>query len=252
MTPYILNRHVRSRTDYPVIMGLIRSGKPVYFIRYGDGEIAIMLNRRQNRIRKTGFKPAGDHSGWAFDPANPDYAWFGPELWKSFEWRNPRYVMGTPNPDTWTRSKTAPPPALVLNAYVFGDQWKDVFYNWGTYLAGRRVVMVSHRKAKFEHLPFRDAVVAHVPVPPDALRTTAALDAITARGAEFPKGYTWLFGAGPLAKVAVRRLAEAYPENSYIDVGSVLDPLLQLGVTRKQFRAEMAGHVHPTLGIIQP
>ncbi len=46
------------------------------------------------------------------------------------------------------------------------------------------------------------------------------------------KGELILFGAGPLAKVWIPMLMEAYPENIYLDIGSVLDKFLKGSTNR--------------------
>ena len=43
-----------------------------------------------------------------------------------------------------------------------------------------------------------------------------------------------LFGAGPLAKVWIPKLMEAYPENTYLDIGSVLDKFVK-GSTNRHY-----------------
>lgn len=46
------------------------------------------------------------------------------------------------------------------------------------------------------------------------------------------ENYIFLFAAGPLSNIAIHELYSEYPNNTYIDVGSTLNPFLDLDVAR--------------------
>ncbi len=252
MNDYILGGRKRSKDDYAPLMDRIRSGKPFYFPRFNDGERDIMRGRRQNRLHKPGWLHAGDHSGWRYYPGQEVYEKSRVALNAAWDWRHPNYVHGIGSHQLLAQAKE---DGITehYHATVFIDQFQDVYERWGEYFSDRKTVMVAHRKAVMDHLQFKDQIVQHIPTPPDILAHSDEMLAEVLSFAEtHQEGYMWLFCAGPWTNIAIHALAQKYPLNQFLDVGSVFDPIMGLGLTRGQLSRQLSGYKHESLGILVP
>lgn len=232
---------------YKLAMNRLRAKGPLYLTRFGDGEHAIMNNRPQNRMRKIGWKHKDDFSGWKFNTDDESHKHTQQLLHDAFNWRHQNHILAV-------YEKFKPllvdyPKSNISHFRIFIDQIVDVYDNWGNYFNEDKIIMVSHRKSNLNHLPFVRSVVKHIQTVPNILSHTNEILGECCKYANInPSGMTWFFCAGPFSCVAIHHLAKKYPNNKFIDAGSVFDPIMGLGATRGCFNKMLSDYKHPVLG----
>jgi len=214
----------------------LKDRRPFALARFGDGELRI-LNGQFNRYPE-----------FRYDPADPAYAFFRERLLESFRYQSESYYVGIPCPNcvgeesflAAKRNSRQPERQLTWatlfvnsNYSYFRDQVIEVF-------AERRVVIVCHGSAVLDALPF--PVERDFRVGTNAWRNDYHLaDAIADHIArEKVTGALFLFCAGPFSNILAHRLHTLSDQNTYLDVGSTLDPFLfgSRGLTRRYLRGE--------------
>jgi hypothetical protein len=104
-------------------------------------------------------------------------------------------------------------------------------------LAKRDIVLVGHTKSRPDGLPFE--VVRHFGVGPNAWindypRSLGALAGFIEQN--HIQNHVFLFAAGVLSNILICELHQQFPNNTYLDIGSVFDVELGLGTTRRYLK----------------
>jgi hypothetical protein len=210
--------------------------------RFGDGEMVILMGDHRRRFKNIiGIE-------YQYEPHDPTYAAAREAMLAAFRYRACDYYIGISCPHCvgdddfrWLVETSGQDEEHL----TFATLW---FYtNYRGYLARvvprfreYQVILVCNREASIEELPFAPAEVFRVgrnawrddlPVI-DALRRF--IDRQRLRDALF------LLCAGPFSGVIAHELHAFSPENSYVDIGSTLDPLFFPGEpTRRYLRSEV-------------
>jgi hypothetical protein len=213
----------------------LASGKNFSLARFGDGEMAVINGEAIDLLEKW----HGEHQ---YIPGSSQHETQRARLTASLLHQSKNYFVGI-----------ACPCCVGEQAFLKLKQqsqqresqltWANVFVNSNfprfqalttPLLAKRKTVLISHIKSQPTGLPF--LIERHFGVGPNAwLRDH---DRLLGELTNFIEQYTvhdhvFLFCAGVLSNILIFELHQRFPQNTYLDVGSVFDVELGLGATRK-------------------
>lgn len=192
------------------------------FVRFGDGELGVIDGVDQRRPE------------WSWAADNAQYHKLRQELIDSFQYTRPLYYIGiSPEMEAVVgRRRFASYQALsghktrnCLTANLFVNQNYILFRTqilplFNTY----EVSVVCQDSARIDRLPF--SVAAHFACHEDAWLHDAHIRHDLLEHASARNGCLYLFMVGPFSNILIHKLYKANPYNTYIDVGSPLDPFL--------------------------
>ena len=217
----------------------LRAREPFALARYGDGEMLVIQGEAIDLLAKAN----GEHR---YQPGDARSERQRVRLAASLTYQHPRYFVGIACPccvglthfqQLKTGSGQAESQLTWANLFVnanFDTFKRDTL---SALSALPPVVLVAHERAHTDTLPFD--VSCHIKTGANAWvddcdRVLEALQQELRDNGD--TGRTLLFCAGVLSNIAIAELHARYPENTYIDLGSVLDVELGLGQTRKYLR----------------
>jgi hypothetical protein len=219
--------------DLSRLIDAVREQRPFAFARFGDGEWMIVRNLALDYTQKA-------NGEFRFDPADPTDQVSRRALIDSFHYVAPGYLVGIGCPCCWGQDLLAPmrlacrqPESHITWANLWGNAnyprvREELIPLWGRY---DEVYLVCHRTADPTRLPFH--VTQSFPVGTNAWTEDFALtERIEALSRE-RDGALFLFCAGPFSNILAHRGHAANPRNTYLDLGSILDPWL---FARRQLR----------------
>ena len=208
------------------------------FVRFGDGEMIIIDGRGIDLFEKYN----GEHR---YIPGEPAHELQRERLRASLVYQHPQYFVGIACPCCVGKGNFF---TLKERSGQSEDQltWANLFVNSNyagfrehtvAALASRTINMVCHQKATTDGLPFpvkhRFNVGANSWVD-DYARTHDEISTYIRDNQV--RDEVFLFAAGVLSNILVHELFEKFPDNTYIDLGSVFDVDMGLGKTRKYLK----------------
>jgi hypothetical protein len=221
---------------------LLKAHTPFALARFGHAEMEMLQGRLMH-----GRAVAGGHE-YRYAPADPGNDIPRQRLWDSFTFSQPNYLVGincphcclTPGNEEsdfeWMRQNSGQPEDRLTFATVYfysnyAHYLRDVLPLYREY----RTVLVCHESGNVSTLPFEPIKVFRNGF--DAWRRNWPLvevvrDYITR---ERIRGGLFLFCAGALGCVLAHQLYAFCPENSYLDIGSSLDPYLFNGALTRRY-----------------
>jgi hypothetical protein len=220
--------------DFTKFLNKIKSGEHFSLSRWGDGELMILEGKHID-IRSKG------NGEFRYDPNLSDYVGVKSKLEISYCNRDDNYYIGIACPCCVGQEKYE-----YMKRKSKQDEehltWANIFVN-ANYrrtinelipeLNNHVVNLVVNKNSNIKGLPFKPNFVWYVGT--DAWNDDYSVvdkikDYIEMHGVI---NEIFLFAAGPLANILTYELWEyGSKENTYIDIGSILDPYLQLKLTR--------------------
>ncbi|MGH8510059.1 MAG: hypothetical protein ACREU9_09440 [Gammaproteobacteria bacterium] len=213
---------------------MLRAREHFALSRYGDGELPILEG------------DSIDYPEFTFDPSDPADRFYRQRLLDSLRYRQRGYYVAISAPCCvgeagfrWLREAAAQPEENLTFACLFVNSNYVLFRE---HILPRfreyDVILVCKRTATLEALPFplrADFRVGH-----NAWRADYSLIEKIQRFIEYRhvRDGLVLICAGPFAGMLAHQLYRFCPENTYVDVGSTLDPFLfgRAGLTRGYLR----------------
>lgn len=202
-------------------------------VRFGDGEMKIV---KGESIKTSRF---------FYTPGDEKHEYNRDILCKSLSYNNPQYFVGFPGRccvgDEYTDSiieLSGLPDKQLTWASVFINANYDHFLNVTTPALQKRTLnLICFEKAVLKHLPFK--IKKHFGVgmnawADDLEKTLPAIEAYIETNNV--KDEVFIFCSGILSNMLIYKLTEKYPDNTYLDVGSVFDVYLSLGKTRRYLK----------------
>lgn len=110
-------------------------------------------------------------------------------------------------------------------------------------LKERPVVLIANKASQLQHLKNQGFTLQKFfPIPRNAWQNhnTIVDQLLEYANAIQPHNTLFLFSAGPLSNVAIHRLLENYPDNTFIDMGSCFDPFLGLNQLDRCYQQKFA------------
>ena len=210
------------RRDLEIISEALSRNETLSFSKFCDGEWAVMENQKIN-----------NKEFW-FDPEDPDDAYKREKLIEAFQYQNDQYFVGIScagvfGEDHSKMKKLCGQPAHRL---TWADLWVNSNYSY--YLdnvlplfADRKIVLYCNSNSMTHNLPFTPEKVFPVSYNAWANDWDVIEESKKYIQDECPEGYTFLFCCGPFGNILCHELTEFNSNNTYLDVGSTLNPFLR-------------------------
>lgn len=197
----------------------LKSRQHFAFSKYADGEYAILTN-----------KSITNCDGWTFDAKKHETE--RNLLLDSFKYDHEDYYLGISCPCCqpkshieWMRNNVGTKNVTYANVFVnsnysfFIENFIPEFDNWNG-----RVVLFANEKGKDKNLPFK--IDVYIP-----LNINGWKEPFLSKTIEESKKYCieqnnqlFLFSAGPLGNILAHQLHMHNNDNTYIDIGSTINP----------------------------
>lgn len=203
--------------DIELLFNALKNKEKFAFSKYADGEYAILLNQHITNC-----------DGWTFDPATDER--FRNELFESFIFNEAGYFIGVSCP-CCVGEATSYAMRAAVDAADDHVTWANLFVN-NNYAYFEKnfipefnnhdVVLVSSADSKIDRLPFE--VQEHIAIGPTAWKDDFYL--VDELSHMSWKNKLFLYCAGPLGNMLAARQWKINKDNTYIDIGSTLNPYL--------------------------
>lgn len=232
------NMHMMSKTfkgDFDIFLNYINRGTNFSLTRFGDGEMMIINGTKLDLLKKG----AGE---FAYIPNNVRCESSRKLLTESFTYKDPTYFVGIAcrccvGDDKHNSMKKS------SNQLESNLTWANIFVNSNfnifnthmlTSLKNRKLALICHKASNTDDLPFNVDSKYIFKVNADAwIHDIELIDKIKRLiDSDNMKDYVFLISAGPFANILVCELHKHDKNNTYLDVGSVLDKYLKLPLTR--------------------
>ncbi|MCK9416548.1 hypothetical protein M0Q97_07825 [Candidatus Dojkabacteria bacterium] len=220
--------------DFDKFLNKIKNNENFSLSRWGDGELMI-LEEKFIDIRTKG---SGE---FRYDPKLSQYEMMRKKIVNSYIYKDTNYYIGVACPCCVGREKYEY-MKKKSNQNEENLTWANIFVN-SNYkksinillpeLKNHVVNLVVNKNSKFNNLPFKYKNIWCVGTDAwcdDYYLVDIIMEYIKTNNI---KNELFLFAAGPLANILTHELWEyGSKDNIYIDIGSILDPYLNLKLTR--------------------
>lgn len=205
------------KEDFFIILDLLKKNKKFSFSKYADGEYSILINKKITNC-----------DNWTFNPDKHQIQ--QKELLNSFKFNDDGYYVGiscpccVPIDDVlWMKENVGVSDNHLTwaNLFVNGnyDDFKKYFI---PEFSNHDVILVASEKGDASNLPFD--VEEHIKITGTAwFDNFNLIDELSQRN---DSNKLYLFSAGPLGNMLAAKLWKNNKNNTYIDVGSTLNPWL--------------------------
>lgn len=214
------------RQDIITFKNKIETKENFSFSKYADGEWAVIQNHEIN-----------NKEFW-FDPNNESDQLKRKALIESFQYENPRYYVGISCPccqgqETFQNMKSfslqSENQLTWANLWVNGN-YKYYVQNIMPLFKERPVILFCNENGKIENLPFKPYMV--FPLKHNAWEYNwdiidGAKSTVSMLKRQGISNLIYLFCCGPFGNILCHQLTEHEPDNTYLDIGSTLNPWLQ-------------------------
>lgn len=207
--------------DIKIIHNALLNNEHISFSKFCDGEWAVISNQAIN-----------NKEFW-FDPNNEKDQLKRHALIEAFQYRNDRYFVGITCVGVFgidIHRKMVSLSNQTQDHLTWADLWVNSNYNY--YLQNivpvynqRPIVLFCNRNAKIKDLPF--VPYLHVPVDNNAWEYNWDILDTSLKIARSLKDMVFLFCCGPFGNILCHKLTETNPNNTYLDIGSTLNPFLR-------------------------
>lgn len=207
--------------------------------RNNDGEMIILFDRFIDLRQKL-------NGEFVYDPQNKDHQFFRQKLLESAQYKADNYTVAIA-----CRCCVGDDEHEKLKALTGQDEdhltWGNIFVNSNYPLYVEKiipefrnysVVMVVNNKANISRLPFADKIVKTFRVGTNAWMSNYGLVDEMKKYIEENNidNHMFLFAAGPFSNILILECFKSSSKNTYMDIGSTLDSMMGLGVTRGYLR----------------
>jgi len=212
--------------------------KSFSLVRFGDGEM-IVINGESIDLSK---KCNGEHK---YTPDNAEDERHRKILEESLLFKHKQYFVGLPcrccvgdEHCDQLRSQSQQEEASLTWANLFVNSNYAAFLDSTVPVFQSRVInIVCHKEADIHNLPFTTSKDFRVEGNAWVVNYGRLLEEIKAYISENDiEDEVFIFCAGVLSNMLIYQLTKTYPNNTYIDLGSVFDAVMDLGKTRKYLK----------------
>lgn len=221
--------------DFDKFLNKIKSGEHFSLSRWGDGELTIL----EGKFIDIRLKGNGE---FRYDPNNNDYAEARHKLILSYTNEDDNYYIGIgckcclgEEKHQYMKIKSGQDEEHLTWANIFVNaNYRRTISELIPELSNHTVNLVINKNSKLDKLSFKPKNVWYIGTDAwsdDYYIVDEIKNYIKTNGVI---NELFLFAAGPLANILTYELWRyCSKENTYIDIGSILDPYLQLKLTRQ-------------------
>jgi len=207
-------------------------------VRFGDGEMMVINGEKIDLSQKCN----GEHK---YTPENKIDERFREILRESLVYQDKQYFVGLPcrccvgdNNCDRLRNQSGQNEKQLTWANIFVNSNYPIFLaETVDGIKSNTVSIICHLNADISALPFNVCNDFRIGSNAWVNDYDSLLEQIQSyiKAGEI-RGQVFVFCAGVLSNMVILQLTKIYPENTYIDVGSVFDDVLGLGKTRKYLK----------------
>ncbi len=211
------------RKDVEILKEEIQSQRNFTFSKFCDGEWMVMSNQQIN-----------NKEFW-FDPKNPTDQTLRNALINSFQFLHPQYYIGIASPNvfgvdmhrTMKRVSTQSEDHLTWADIWVNSNYKYYLDNIVPLFQERDVILVCQETGNTDNLPFKPSHVFRIGN--NAWKTNYSLvqEMKLFIDQEGVRDNIFLFCCGPFGNILCHQLTEHNKDNTYLDIGSTLNPWLK-------------------------
>jgi hypothetical protein len=237
------------RGDFVKLKTKLENKEPFAFSRYSDGEMYILQNKEL--VLDKGLIQIGDEKqGGVYQPADfkhfdpKEHSFYQKKLVESLQYKQPNYYkgiscsccVGKEQFDWQVDLAGGDDESLTwANLWVNGNyplfitHILPIFYS-------RDCVFVGHEDANLDRLPFfvKDFRVGYNAMINDYDKIEEMANWIRENNIE---NHVFLFSASSFTNLAVYQLFREFPNNTYIDIGTCLTPMMDMPTHRGYLQA---------------
>lgn len=232
----------------------VKNGENFAFSRYSDGEMMIMKNQHlvlDNKSTRLNNKNIGiryddiDHK--EYDPQK--HSSFRDHLMRAYSHKQKNYFVGLSCPccvgrenNTWMKEQRGEDDDHLTWANLLVNSNYPLFLkNTVPLFRDKNIVFVCNKKSTFDKLPFK--VKKDFRIGQNAMINDIGLIEEMGKWIENNniKNHIFLFSASTLSNLLIYNLYKEYPENTYIDVGTTLHPMMDMPIQRNYLKAYWLG-----------
>lgn len=214
------------KKDIRILHSAIANNEHISFSKFCDGEWAVICNKLI------------DNKEFRFDPSRKADQLKRKALIDAFQYKNNRYFIGITCVKVFglqTHKLMKQTSNQNEERLTWADIWVNSNYNYYKdniipLFKDRPVVLFCNENGKIENLPFNPYMVFPLKhnaweynwdIIENAKLVTSQLKK------QGIKDLVYLFCCGPFGNILCHQLTEHEPENTYLDIGSTLNPWLQ-------------------------
>ena len=219
--------------DFARFLKMIQNNENFALSRWGDGELTILEDKPIDLLWK------GDGE-FKFDPNDPKYQKMRDILMNSYTYKDKNYFIGVAcqccvgfDKFEYMKKLSGQSEENLTWANIFvNSNYKHFLSEFLPALKGKKIVLIANGKGNCKNLPFE--IIRYIPVGADAwINDTKIYNDIRQEMDDLDiRDYIYLIAAGPFANILTYQLWTLNKNNTYIDIGSTLDKMLGLTVTR--------------------
>lgn len=207
--------------DIKILHSAIQNRENISFSKFCDGEWAVLLNQKIN-----------NKEFW-FDPSDIKDQLKRRALMESFRYKNDRYFVGITCVKVFGLQVHKAMKTLSdqnEDHLTWADIWVNSNYKYYTQnilplFQNRDIVLFCNENGNINNLPFKPSMV--FPLKHNAWEYNwNYIEEAKSFISTGIKDHIFLFCCGPFGNVLCHRLTEYEPNNTYLDVGSTLNPYL--------------------------
>ena len=222
------------RGDMETIFNALKNKERFAFSKSADGELSIMKGDNINLIHKA-------NGEFKYDKNDSSDQFYRDKLIEAFQYKDPNYFVSVGCPCCIghsdyqymkTLSNQSPENLTWANVFVNGN-YNYYVKNFIPEYANHKIILICNKNAKPYNV-FGDNLVKDFRVGTNAWKNDYNLiDEIKIYIDENDiKDHLFLFAAGPFGNILIYELFKHNQNNTYLDIGSTLDPQFGLGKTR--------------------
>lgn len=255
--------------DFELLLNKLKNNEHFAFIRFSDGELFVLQNKRLELSERGTFVDNtlcgpvyGKEDFKFFDPQ--EHQWFQKKLAKSLEHKQHNYFVGLScaccvgvsnyiemqgfrqgHSEFWNRA--------IKDDFV---TWANLFVN-SNYprfvsefipeLGKKKIVLICNEKADLSNSKM--IIEKDFRIGRNAMIENANLHEEIGKWIEENKieNHVFLFSASSLTNITVHELFQRYPKNTYLDIGTTLNPVFGFPASRGYLQAFWSSQSHPDL-----
>lgn len=220
--------------DFDNFLNKIKLAEHFSLSRWGDGELMILEGKHID-IRSKG------NGEFRYDPNISEYINVRNKLIESYSYKDDNYYIGIACPCcvgdekyNYMKLKSGQDEEHLTWANIFVNaNYERTINELVPELSNHMIFLVVNKNSKLDKLPFKPANTWYVGTDAWYADYSWIINQLQSFIIEKDvKNAIFLFAAGPLANILTYELWKTNKNNTYIDIGSILDPYLQLKLTR--------------------
>lgn len=220
--------------EIKTIFNSLKNKENFAFTKYADGEMYIMQNKNIDLLGKC-------NGEFKYDNGDKTDAFYRDKLIESFKYKDSQYFVsvGCPccigeNDSNWMKDFSNQDYKNLTWANIFVNaNYKFYVENFIPEYNNHKIIIVCNCKADLNGL-FGNNLIKDFRVGRNAWKDNYGLvDVMKSYIDENNiEDHLFLFAAGPFGNILIYELFKHNKNNTYLDIGSTLDPMIGLGGTR--------------------